>query len=51
VGEHRALLDQEALRNKRLKNELNRVYKSSTWRIGRMMLLPIRVIRKISRRR
>jgi hypothetical protein len=51
VGEHRALLEQEALRNKRLKNELNRVYKSSTWRIGRMMLLPIRAIRKISRRR
>jgi hypothetical protein len=51
VGEHRALLEQEALRNKKLKNELNRVYKSSTWRIGRMMLLPIRAIRKISRRR
>ena len=51
LGEHRALLEQEALRNKRLKNELNRVYKSSTWRIGRMMLLPVRVLRKISRRR
>ena len=51
LGEHRALLDQEALRNKRLKNELNRVYKSSTWRIGRMMLLPIRVLRGLLRRR
>jgi hypothetical protein len=51
VGEHRALLEQEALRNKKLRNELGRVYKSSTWRIGWMMLLPIRAIRKISRRR
>ena len=51
VGEHRALLDQEALRNKRLKNELNRVYKSSTWRIGRMMLLPVRVLRGLLRKR
>ena len=51
LGEHRALLDQEALRNKRLKNELNRVYKSSTWRIGRMMLLPVRVLRRLSRGR
>jgi hypothetical protein len=51
VGEHRALLEQEALRNKKLKNELNRVYKSSTWRIGRMMLLPIRVLRGLLHRR
>jgi len=51
VGEHRALLEQEALRNKKLKNELNRVYKSSTWRIGRMMLLPIRVLRGLLNRR
>ena len=51
VGEHRALLEQEALQNKKLRNELGRVYKSSTWRIGWMMLLPIRAIRKISRRR
>jgi len=51
VGEHRALLEQEALRNKKLKNELNRVYKSSTWRIGRIMLLPIRVLRGLLHRR
>ena len=51
VGEHRALLEQEALRNKKLRNELGRVYKSSTWRIGRMMLFPIRVLRRLSRRR
>jgi hypothetical protein len=51
LGEHRALLEQEAVRNKRLKNELNRVYKSSTWRIGRMMLLPVRVLRRLSRGR
>jgi hypothetical protein len=51
VGEHRALLEQEALRNKKLRNELGRVYKSSTWRIGRMMLLPIRVLRGLLRRR
>ena len=51
VGEHRALLEQEALRNKKLKNELGRVYKSSTGRIGRMMLLPIRVLRGLLRRR
>jgi len=51
VGEHRALLELEALRNKKLKNELNRVYKSSTWRIGRMMLLPIRVLRGLLHRR
>jgi hypothetical protein len=51
VGEHRALLEQEALRNKKLRNELGRVYKSSTWRIGRMMLLPTRVLRGLLRRR
>ena len=51
VGEHRALLAQEALRNKKLRNELGRVYKSSTWRIGRMMLLPIRVLRGLLHRR
>ena len=51
LGEHRALLEQEALRNKKLRNELGRVYKSSTWRIGRMMLLPIRLLRGLLRKR
>lgn len=51
LGEHRALLDQEALRNKRLKNELNRVYKSTTWQIGKMFLLPVRIFRRLPRGR
>ena len=51
LGEHRARLAEAALRNKKLRNELNRVYKSSTWRIGRMMLLPIRVLRGLLRKR
>ena len=51
LGEHRALLEQAALRNKKLRNELNRVYKSLTWRIALVILLPVRVLRRLLRGR
>jgi hypothetical protein len=51
LGEHRARLAEAALRNKKLRNELNRVYKSLSWRIGQIILLPLRVIRKLAQGR
>jgi len=51
LGEHRARLAEAALRNKKLRNELNRVYKSLSWRIGQTILLPLRVIRKLAQGR
>ena len=51
LGEHRARLAEAALRNKKLRNELSRVYKSLSWRIGQTILLPLRVIRKLAQGR
>ncbi|MES2092839.1 MAG: hypothetical protein V4531_03375 [Actinomycetota bacterium] len=53
----RAALAQEAVRNspsrqrvEQLEYEINALRRSSTWRIGRLVLLPVRVARRLTGR-
>jgi hypothetical protein len=49
LGEQRARLAEAVDRNKKLRNELNRLHKSPSWRIGRTVLLPVRILRRLAR--